>query len=115
MSQNLELQIQAKNRPQTFVGGHNLLSKYDREQAGLHPDMWRRMAFDRLWSLELSFTRLLLRENTGIPAPATLMSGLKQKRWGDCWLERGCAGALTARLPTWQAPAENGLVGGFET
>ena len=39
------------------------------------------------------------RENTGIPEPATLMSGLKQKRRGVCWLERGCAGLPTARLP----------------
>ena len=30
---------------------------------------------------------------------ATLMSGLKQKRRGVCWLERGCAGVPTARLP----------------
>ena len=27
---------------------------------------------------------------------ATLMSGLKQKCQGDCWLERCCAGVLTA-------------------
>ena len=33
--------------------------------------------------------------------PATLMSGLKQKRRGDCWLERGCAGVPTARLPSY--------------
>ena len=32
------------------------------------------------------------------PKHATLMSGLKQKQRGDCWLERGCAGVPTARL-----------------
>ena len=32
---------------------------------------------------------------------ATLMSGLKQKRRGDCWLEMCRAGVPTARLPSY--------------
>ena len=47
-----------------------------------------------------------------VPMFATLMSGLKQKRRGDCWLERGCAGVLTARLPD---NPENGALRGYET
>ena len=50
----------------------------------------------------------------GLGDAATLMPGLKQKRRGDCWLERGCAGVPTARLPLADYP-ENGVLRGYET
>ena len=36
---------------------------------------------------------------TGVIVLRCMMSSLKQKRRGVCWLERGCAGVPTVRLP----------------
>ena len=98
---NLELQIQVQNHLQTYTGGTILLSECDHEQAGL---CLRLVATYNLRSVVVTgipSQGCLLRESTGIPEPAMLMSGLKQKCQGDCWLEMCHAGVLTAQLPSY--------------